>query len=78
METMNGFTIIAERNRPDGEAEDRVILGVRTIQDGEGYEYVTARCAFRNAAYGAGSWYWGHYFQGRDAFEKASYDFLTR
>jgi hypothetical protein len=76
METMNRFTIIAERNGPQG--DDRVILGVRTIQDGEGYEYVTARCAFRHAMPEPASWYWGHYFRGQGAFEKASYDFLTR
>lgn len=58
METINGYTVIAQREARPGE---RIILAVRTDEHSpSGFEYVTARCAPKGHP-AATSWYWGHY-----------------
>lgn len=68
IETMNGFTIIADRMRGNNE---RVIFGVRMIQ-GE-REYVTA--ITEPAENRPRTWYWGHYIR---SFAEATLDFINR
>ena len=62
METINGYTIIAQRPIRGGNLRtgERVILGVRDLSPAyTGYEYVTAIARAREES--PTSWMWGHY-----------------
>lgn len=60
METINGYTVIADRDDEPGKT--RIILGVRAVMTAVrvgGFEYVVARCALRSET--PTFWHQGNY-----------------
>lgn len=72
---MENYQIIERKQKGNGHYE----VCIATTKEGSVEQWITwERNVFNDNRSGREDWYWGHYFMGEDAEEKARKDFAER